>query len=102
MIGQQLDIVHFLRKQVRLDYFIKEMSNRASVKLRRRFVACDKCEVPESESSDSSSSEDSSPPLQRERKAYDKEYEVDKAFYEVCFCPLDRLDNPDNPGNEIH
>jgi len=55
LIGQQLDVANFLRKQVRLEYIIKEWSDRASVKLRRRFVACDKCAVPESKSLDYSS-----------------------------------------------
>ena len=84
-----------------LSYVIKEWSSRAKVKLRRKFVACDKCEVPESQSSDYSpeeSSPPSSPQPQHERKAEDKEYGIskdrDKEFHKFCFCP------PDQPETE--
>jgi len=73
---------------------LKKLAGRARAKLRRKFVACDKCEVPESNDSDDAYDE-RQPPLKyrtsvevedNEADHYDTQFllnEIDK----FCFCP---------------
>jgi len=88
-MDKHLDLVHFLRQQVWLEQVIKLWAGRARVKLRQKFVACDKCEVPESAESEFVR-EERTAPLKHPRQVDDDESDHDikprKEIDIFCFC----------------